>query len=113
MPIYQLLACLPFIRDRPWNAGWKPIRWRRAAVRSTQASTTKDELKTDPWRRSGHASGQEALLAWRVPDTGGYPISNRTGDRGGQDQLGVDGTIYLDYLSWSGAPNTPTEPDNN
>jgi ADP-ribosylglycohydrolase len=42
--------------------------------------------------------GEYAEAAWRVPDTGGAPIA----------EVGLEmeaaGTIYLDYLTWGGAP---------
>ena len=51
-------------------------------------------------------------LNWRIPETGGYPIAEiglEIASPGGQA-----GNIYLDYLTWNGAPETtffrPTEP---
>ncbi|HLV81081.1 MAG TPA: hypothetical protein VKT32_12405, partial [Chthonomonadaceae bacterium] len=48
------------------------------------------------------APGVTHELAWRVPDTEGYPIA----------EIGIeltaiaraDGAVYLDYLTWDGAP---------
>lgn len=49
------------------------------------------------------APGDQHAFAWQAPDTGGAPIA----------QVGVElhsdrrasGTVYLDYLTWDGAPN--------
>jgi hypothetical protein len=48
------------------------------------------------------APGGDHTFAWRIPDTGGQPIA----------AVGVEvcgrgcGTVYLDYLTWEGAPET-------
>ena len=50
------------------------------------------------------AAGSSETIAWRVPDTSGRPIAyvgiEITGSQG------VSGTVYLDYLTWDGTPNT-------
>lgn len=61
------------------------------------------------------AAGESTVLTWRVPSTQGYPIAfvgvqvEGTGGQGG--------TVYLDYLTWGGAPkvtlNRPTEREKN
>lgn len=48
--------------------------------------------------------GRSQELSWKIPDTGGQPIC----------EVGVevssarraDGSVYLDYMTWDGAPNT-------
>lgn len=47
--------------------------------------------------------GSDAMLRWQVPDTGGTP-SAEVGVEISSDQR-ADGTLYLDYLGWNGAPN--------
>jgi len=47
--------------------------------------------------------GGEATLTWRAPHTGSYPIAQvgvQVTGNGGQN-----GTLYLDYLTWEGAPH--------
>ena len=50
------------------------------------------------------AANNDHLCTWQVPDTGGYPIAavgiELVGDHG------ASGTIYLDFLTWDGAPKT-------
>jgi len=50
------------------------------------------------------APGAARELVWRVPDTGGQPVA-----RIGLELLSdarAGGTVYLDYLTWDGAPET-------
>lgn len=44
--------------------------------------------------------GSEHVFAWRAPDTGGQPIAAVGIELRGRGH----GTVYLDYLSWEGAP---------
>ncbi len=46
--------------------------------------------------------GSEHIFAWRVPDTGGQPIAAVGVELRGRGH----GTVYLDYLTWEGAPET-------
>ncbi|MEA2526745.1 MAG: hypothetical protein QOF73_3972 [Thermomicrobiales bacterium] len=49
-------------------------------------------------------AGAEADLTWRVPDSGGEPIfavGLEVTSAGGD----ASGTVYLDYLTWDGAPH--------
>jgi ADP-ribosylglycohydrolase len=48
----------------------------------------------------------EAIVAWRVPDTGGRPIYQIGIELGTTAKHKVDGCIYLDYVRWRGAPDT-------
>ena len=50
------------------------------------------------------APGQSAELTWLVPDTGAQPIA-MVGVEVLLDQDAANGSIYLDELSWSGAPS--------
>lgn len=49
------------------------------------------------------AAGESAMLAWQVPDLGGWPIALV-----GVQIIGTNGSsgrVYLDMLTWDGAPN--------
>ncbi len=46
---------------------------------------------------------QVETLRWLIGDTGGSPIAEVGVEISSHQR--VDGTVYLDYLSWSGAPN--------
>jgi hypothetical protein len=47
--------------------------------------------------------GAEHEFEWRIPDTGGTPIAD-IGVEINSDRR-ADGTVYLDYLTWDGAPD--------
>ncbi|HEY4167152.1 MAG TPA: ADP-ribosylglycohydrolase family protein [Reyranella sp.] len=47
----------------------------------------------------------DVTLTWRLPDTGGYPIFDIGLEIEAQDFRGVDGTLFLDWLHWDGAPD--------
>jgi ADP-ribosylglycohydrolase len=55
------------------------------------------------------APGAAEQITWQVPSTYGLPIAavgvelSRDGDAGGSSGSGI---VYLDYLTWDGAPNT-------
>ena len=49
------------------------------------------------------APGTEANLSWRVPETGNQPIAAIGIEIRGEN--GASGTVYLDWLTWDGAPN--------
>ncbi|MDB5515867.1 MAG: ADP-ribosylation/crystallin [Tardiphaga sp.] len=56
----------------------------------------------------------DAVIRWRIPDTGGYPIYEIGVEIASHDSSGIDGTLYLDYLTWDGAPDvTLRRPDAN
>jgi ADP-ribosylglycohydrolase len=46
--------------------------------------------------------GGRVHLSWTIPDLGGLPIQSVGFEINGSD--GANGTLYLDYLTWSGAP---------
>ena len=48
-------------------------------------------------------AGDVHKTTWTVPDTKGFPIASVGLEIAGEG--GVDGTIYLDYLTWDGAPD--------
>ncbi|MGA2503163.1 MAG: ADP-ribosylglycohydrolase family protein [Anaerolineales bacterium] len=47
-------------------------------------------------------SGERVHLTWTIPDLGGLPIQSVGIEINGSD--GANGTLYLNYLTWSGAP---------
>ncbi len=49
------------------------------------------------------AAGQSAELVWQIPDLEGYPIASVGIQITGQG--GASGRVYLDWLTWDGAPN--------
>ncbi|MCY4538084.1 MAG: ADP-ribosylglycohydrolase family protein [Chloroflexi bacterium] len=49
------------------------------------------------------AAGQSAELVWQVPDLEGYPIAKVGVQISGEG--GAGGRVYLDWLTWDGAPN--------
>jgi ADP-ribosylglycohydrolase len=63
-----------------------------------------DQLRDIDGEPVGIAPGAEAVLEWRLPDTGGQPIAEigitlaATGRR-------ADGRLLVDYLGWDGAPD--------
>lgn len=50
------------------------------------------------------APGDECALTWRVPDLGGQPIAEIGVEVGPPNADRADGTLYLDTLTWDGAP---------
>jgi ADP-ribosylglycohydrolase len=62
-----------------------------------------DTLQATPGPTIDMAPGVRQEFSWRMPDTGGAPIATvgveiRSAAR-------ADGVVYLDYLTWSGAPD--------
>ena len=114
MPIYQLLAC-PTLHSGQTVECRLEAEGGNATVRLfASVYDEKDELKQIHGEAQQVASGKETLLSWRVPDTGAYPIFEIGLEIEAQDPLGIDGVIYLDYLTWSGAPQISLKrPDNN
>jgi ADP-ribosylglycohydrolase len=116
MPIYQLLACPTLhsgqIVEARVEAG---ERMKNVSVRLyASVYDERDQLGRIYGERQPLEGGGEAVLRWRIPDTRGYPIFEIGLELETQDQLGVDGVVYLDYLSWSGAPEIKLQrPDNN
>jgi len=49
------------------------------------------------------APGAEVKLSWRVPETGNQPLAAVGIEITGED--GASGVVYLDWLTWDGAPN--------
>jgi ADP-ribosylglycohydrolase len=115
MPIYQLLACPTLHSGQTIVSRLEAEGGGNATVRLyASVYDEKDELKQIHGEAKEVASGKETLLSWRVPDTGAYPIFEIGLEIEAQDPLGIDGVIYLDYLTWSGAPETSLKrPDNN
>ena len=47
--------------------------------------------------------GHDAVLAWRIPDLGGAPVAEV--GIAAEPAAGGTGTLYLDWLTWGGAPD--------
>jgi ADP-ribosylglycohydrolase len=116
MPTYELVAC-------PTLYPGQAVECRLESDRSSGTVTARlfvsvydarDELRQIRGAQCELAAGGDALLNWRIPDTGGYPIFEVGVEIETRDPLGTDATIYLDYLTWSGAPDTVLlRPDEN
>jgi ADP-ribosylglycohydrolase len=71
----------------------------------------KDQLTRIYGPQMALAAGTEQTVEWLIPETGGQPIAE-IGLEARSEQR-ADGTIYLDYLTWSGEPVcTFTDPEN-
>jgi hypothetical protein len=49
------------------------------------------------------SAGDSTVIEWQVPDTGGHPIALVGIQIIGE--AGTNGVVYLDYLTWEGAPS--------
>ena len=62
-----------------------------------------DSLKQRTGDEAALAAGEAAMLEWQIPDLGGYPIALVGIQISGEN--GSSGRVYLDMLTWEGAPN--------
>jgi ADP-ribosylglycohydrolase len=116
MPIYQLLAC-------PTLHSGQIVEGRVEAGRDVKNVSVRlyasvyderDQLNQIFGERQHLEPAGESILSWRIPDTQGYPIFEIGLELETEEPRGVDGTVYLDYLTWSGAPDISLHrPDNN
>ncbi len=116
MPIYQLLACPTLYSGQVVECRLETDSdGKHVAVRlCASVYDERDELRQIYSDEHELSSGSEAILTWCVPDTGGYPIFEVGLEIATRDRSGVDGVIYLDYLTWTGAPETVLRrPDDN
>jgi ADP-ribosylglycohydrolase len=116
MPIYQLLACPTLYSGQVVECRVETDSdGKHVAVRlCASVYDERDELRQIYGDEHELSSGSEAILTWSVPDTGGYPIFEIGLEIATRDRSGVDGVIYLDYLTWTGAPKTVLRrPDDN
>jgi ADP-ribosylglycohydrolase len=116
MPIYQLLACPTLHSGQVVECRLETDSdGKHVAVRlCASVYDERDELRQIYGDQHELSSGSEAILTWRVPDTGGYPIFEIGLEIATRDRFGIDGVIYLDYLTWTGAPKTVLRrPDDN
>ena len=63
-----------------------------------------DGLETRRSEPVAVAPGAGAELAWEMPDTDGHPIARVGVEAVAANGAAVAGTLYLDWLTWSGAP---------
>jgi ADP-ribosylglycohydrolase len=116
MPVYQLIACPTLYSGQVVDCRLEAdSNGKQIAVRLyASVYNERDELEQIYSGKRELLSGSEAILTWRVPDTGGYPIFEVGLEIETSDRSGVDGVIYLDYLTWTGAPKTVLRrPDDN
>ena len=116
MPIYELLACPTLYSGQVVECRLEAdSHGKQAAVRLyASVYDEHDELQQIYGDKHELIFGGEAILTWRVPDTGGYPIFEIGLEIETRDRSGIDGVIYLDYLTWDGAPKTILRrPDDN
>jgi ADP-ribosylglycohydrolase len=116
MPIYQLLACPTLHSGQVVEARVEAGEDIKDVSVRLYASVydERDQLTQIHGERQQLQSSDDAVLTWRIPDTGGYPIFEIGLELETPEPLGVDGTVFLDYLTWSGAPETRLlRPDNN
>jgi ADP-ribosylglycohydrolase len=68
-----------------------------------------DKLVITRGPRAELAAGADHEFTWQIPDTGGAPIAEVGVEIGSERR--ADGSLYLDYLTWAGAPHvTLTRP---
>jgi ADP-ribosylglycohydrolase len=116
MPVYQLLACPTLYSGQVVDCRLEAdSNGKHVAVRLyASVYNERDELEQIYSGKHELISGSEAILTWRVPETGGYPIFEAGLEIETLDRSGIDGVIYLDYLTWAGAPTTVLRrPDDN
>jgi ADP-ribosylglycohydrolase len=116
MPIYQLLACPTLHSGQVVEGRVEVGRGVKDVSVRLYASVydERDQLNPIYGERQQLQPGNEAVLSWRIPDTRGYPIFEIGIELETRELLGVDGTVYLDYLTWGGAPETRLHrPDSN
>jgi hypothetical protein len=116
MPIYQLLACPTLYSGQLVECRLEADSNGKQVAARLYASVynERDELQQIYGDEHELSSGSEAILTWRMPDTGGYPVFEVGLEIETRDRSGIDGVIYLDYLTWTGAPKTVLRrPDDN
>lgn len=62
-----------------------------------------DALQVIGGEPAGLAPGAAINLSWRMPETGNQPIANIGIEITGEN--GASGSVYLDWLTWDGAPD--------
>ena len=115
MPTYQMVACPTLYSGQTVSCGLEvhvakggPVTARLYA----SVFSRNDELVTIRSDAHDLVGRPGFVLDWQIPDTGGYPIFDIGVEIESHDPRGVDGTVYLDYLHWDGAPDiTLRRPD--
>lgn len=116
MPTYQLVSCPTLYSGQRVECRLESETDSGTVAVRLFASVydERDELVQIYGDAQDLAGGCEAVLSWQVPETGAYPIFEIGVEIATRDPLGVDGTLYLDYLTWSGAADTVLKrPDDN
>jgi ADP-ribosylglycohydrolase len=115
MPIYQLTASPTLYSGQTVKARLEADADNSDTVTARlycSVFTETDELARLFGDSQELAPQGAALIHWRLPDTQGYPIFEIGIELESRNPLGTDGTVYLDYLTWDGAPDiTLRRPD--
>ena len=83
----------------------------RLWAKVVRAADDTEKVVSDPVQL---APGAGAELAWEMPDTNGHPVarvgvsvvSTATGGAAANGGTAAAGTLYVDWLTWDGAPRT-------
>ena len=102
MPTYQLVACPTLYSGQRVECRIKSeADSGTVAVRLfSSVYDEHDELIQIYGDAQELTGGCHAVLSWEVPETHAYPIFEIGVEIETRDLLGVDGTLYLDYLTW-------------
>jgi len=116
MPTYQLVSCPTLHSGQRVECRLESDADSSAVAVRLFASVydERDELVQIHGDAQELTGGCQAVLSWRVPETNAYPVFEIGVEIETRDPLGADGTLYLDYLTWGGAPDTVLRrPDAN
>lgn len=115
MPGYSLYACPTLYSGQTVQAEVSADSTNPTPVRCRlliQRYTAHDNLEMIFSPEQTLAPGERAEFAWRIPPGAGMPIASIGLEI--QGAPGASGTVYLDYLTWGGAPDVvflkPEEP---
>ena len=110
MPGYRLLASPTLYPGQTLRAHVRAELPRRGAVAVRlflRRYGAEDRTEIVPGPEVVLAGGEAYRFEWRIPDQEGYPIAAVGLELAPGDPAfpRVDGTIFLDWLTWDGAPN--------
>jgi ADP-ribosylglycohydrolase len=106
MPGYILMLCPTLYPGQTVTTSLEADGANAAAVVAAlylQVYGADDALVRTPGPQTILEPATRRAITWRVPDTGGAPIA-AIGVELRSDRR-ADGTVYLDYLTWDGAPD--------
>jgi hypothetical protein len=106
MPGYRLIACPTLYPGQSVQAGVAADLGNKTPVTCrlyVRIYGARDELASIYGPETSLEPGAEHQFEWRIEATGGAPIAE-IGLESGVAQW-ADGSVYLDYLTWKGAPD--------